>query len=581
VSWEAANPEPGSPPSAQLVIIEPGTARTKLPLATGSNLIGRRVESNSIDVTIRLSGSNVSRRHAELKVDPDGRCELVDLDSQNGTYVNGLRVNTSALESGDVVAIGNYKLMFVVSSGASAEASGLEGQRAAGPYQPPTHGIEKATTVVELADYASSLDMGTTILRPVEDVMAPIVGDTPIEAAEKIIEDSARISQITRKTHMLSILYQASRALISATSLNDLLDKVMDLVFEKVKAERGVMILVDGGTGEWTTEKVRYSNGVKVDEKIVLSKSIAGMALREKKSVLINDALLDPGLMKQESVKLLGIRSAMCVPLTHLDTVLGLIYLDTSADSDHFTQDDLDIITALGNHAAIAINQAQLNDRIGQQDAFRRKMERYHSPAVIDRILQRPEDVLDVHEAEVTVLFADITDFTVFCERHRPEIVRNMLNEYFGEMTDVIFKHEGTLDKYIADEILAVFGVPFAHSNDPERALMTALEMQEALERLNSRRSPEMQFRVKIGINTGLVLVGDIGCMRRMDYTVLGDPVNTAKRIETSALPNQILVGPSTYERVSDDKFRLLPRKAIQLKGKSEPIQLYELEGIA
>ena len=577
---QAVSPEPGSPPSAQLVIISPGTARTKLPLANGSNVIGRRVASDSKDVAIRLPGLNVSRRHAELKVGPSGNCELVDLDSKNGTYVNGLRVNTSTLESGDVVSIGNYKLMFVVSSGDSAEASGLKDQRAAEPDQ-PTHAIVKPTTVVELADYASSLDMGKTVFRPVEDVMAPIVGETPIDAGEKIIEDSARISQITRKTQMLSILYQASKALISATSLNDLLDKVMDLVFEKVKAERGVMILVDGKTGGWTTEKVRYTNGVKADEKIVLSKSIASMALTEKKSVLINDALLDPGLMKQESVKLLGIRSAMCVPLTHLDNVLGLIYLDTSSDSERFTQDDLDIITALGNHAAIAINQAQLNDRIRQQEAFRRKMERYHSPAVIDRILQGPENALDVHEADVTVLFADITDFTVFCEKHSPAVVRNMLNEYFGEMTEVIFKHEGTLDKYIADEILAVFGVPFAHGDDAERALLTALEMQEALERLNSRRPPEMRFRVKIGINTGHVLVGDIGCMRRMDYTVLGDPVNTAKRIQTSAQPNQILVGSSTYEQVSRDKFRLLPRKAIQLKGKSGPIQLYELQGIA
>ncbi|MBN2209640.1 MAG: GAF domain-containing protein [Candidatus Coatesbacteria bacterium] len=564
--------------SARLVIVEPGSAKAEYLLSTGTNVIGRRVIKDSLGINIALPGSNVSRRHAKLSLRPDGHCELEDLESKNGTYVNGLRVETTELESGDVIAVGNFKLAFVL----SGHVPGLEkapGPTKSGVIQQPRLVASGGGPLVELADQDSPLDMQKTIMRPIEEIMRPFASATPVVAGE-LGTDSAQLLQLRKKTKMLSILYRAGEALISAASLDDLLEKVMDLVFENINAKRGLMILVDSETGEWTPANVRYASDAKAGEKIVLSKSIAGMALREKKSILINEPLLDPSLKTQESVKLLGIRSAMCVPLSHLDAVLGLIYLDTSDDSHRFTQDDLDMITALGNHAAVAISQAQLNDKIRKQDIFRRRMAQYHSPAVIDRIVQGPEGALDVHEAEVTILFADITDFTVFCEKHKPAVVRDMLNEYFSEMTEVIFNREGTLDKYVADEILAIFGVPFPHSDDPERALLTALEMREALKRLNSTRPPDMVFQVKIGINTGRVLVGDIGCLKRMDYTILGAPVNTAKRIETAALPDQILVGPSTYNGVKNNVFDLRPTKAIPLKGTSTPIQLYELAGM-
>jgi adenylate cyclase len=577
VTQQPVSPASGEAQSAKLVIIEPGSARTEHPLSTGTNLIGRKVAENTLGVDIRLPGSNVSRRHVRLELNQAGGCELIDLESKNGTYVNGLRVETVALESSDIIAIGNYKLMFVLSGYAPSGDRRLDKSAAIDQLTLMT-GADRP--LVELADSDLSLDMEKTIVRPVAEIMRPFVAGAPTAVPGDLDIEPSQVSLLTKRTQMLSVLYKASKALISAGSLDDLLETVMDLVFENVDAKRGVMILVDEESGEWIPKKARYVNDAKPGEKIVLSKSIAGLALREKKSVLINDALLDPSLKSQESVRILGIRSAMCVPVSHLDNVLGLIYLDTSDDSNRFTQDDLDMITALGAHAAVAISQAQLNSKIRKQDIFRRQMARYHSPAVIDRIVQRPEDALDLHEAEVTILFADITDFTVFCERHKPAVVRNMLNEYFSEMTDVIFRREGTLDKYIADEILAVFGVPFPHSDDPERALLTALEMRQALKRLNGRRPPDMRFQVKIGINSGRVLVGDIGCLKRMDYTVLGAPVNTAKRIETAALPDQILVGPSTFNSTKDKIFDLRPTKAIPLKGRSTPVQLYELAGM-
>ncbi|MBN1592958.1 MAG: GAF domain-containing protein [Candidatus Coatesbacteria bacterium] len=570
-----ASPTFQKSPSAKLVIMEPGSAKTELSISIGSNVIGRRIEGNRLNVDIELPGTNISRRHVRLELDKTGRCELVDLESKNGTYVNGLRAETVSLTPNDIIGVGNYKLQFVpVGLGMSAPDTGDFALKSA------SLSAGDASPLIELTDNDASIDMQKTILRPVAEIMRPFAAGGAVGLPEELTAESPKVSLLTKRTRMLSVLYKASKALISAVSLDDLLETVMDLVFENVDAKRGVMVFVDEETGEWIPKKARYVDGEKTHEKIVISKSIAGIALKEKKAVLITDALLDPGLKRQESIRMLGIRSAMCVPVSHLDNMLGFIYLDTSEKFRRFTQDDLDMITALSAHAAMAISQAQLNDKLREQENFRRQMARYHSPAVIDRIMQRPENALEVHEAYVTILFSDITDFTVFCDRHEPAVVRSMLNEYFSEMTEVIFKREGTLDKYIADEILAVFGVPFSHDDDPERALLTALEMREALSKLNARRPLEMRFQAKIGINSGKVLVGDIGCLKRMDYTILGAPVNTAKRIETTAKPDQILVGPSTYNKISDKVFDLRPTKAIPLKGRSTPVQLYELIGI-
>ena len=562
---------PDSGVLAKLVVLEPGTARTAYPLSSGSFVVGRLASSESREVSIPLGGLNVSRNHARLEAEDSGHFTLTDLNSKNGTYVNGLKIDSVALSEGDIIGIGNYRLLY---SEVEAEEERASVDRTSSKR--PTDLVAASDSVVELTDEMSDLEIGKTIMVPVEEVIRPVVRETQEEPEP----GESGITRLSKKNQMLSVLYQASKALISTSSSDELLETLMDLAFSTVKAQRGLLLMPDGDKKEWSVKKVRYSEDREPDGKITLSRSIASRATKENKAVLINDAMVDPGLKGKESVQLLGIRSAMCVPLTHQNRTLGLLYLDTTKDSTQFRQDDLDVITALGNIAAVAIAQAQLNEELARQEEFRRRMARYHPPAVIERIMAGPANALDVQEAEVTVLFADITDFTTFCEKNEPKMVRDMLNEYFGEMIEVIFKREGSLDKFIADEVLAVFGVPFPHPDDPERALLTALQMREALKKLNAKRPEHLRFKIKTGINTGRVLVGDIGCLRRMDYTVIGGPVNVAKRIETYAQPDQILIGRATYELVKDGRFELEPSGSLKLKGKDEPEQLHELIGM-
>ena len=185
---------------------------------------------------------------------------------------------------------------------------------------------------------------------------------------------------------------------------------------------------------------------------------------------------------------------------------------------------------------------------------------------------------LDVQEKEVTILFSDIQGFTSMSERLSPAEIANLLNDYFSLMTDIIFKHGGTLDKYIGDAIMAIFGAPFSHKDDAVRAVRAAVEMREELKNLMTRKDDSVKFNVRIGINTGDVVAGNIGSLQRMEYTVLGDAVNTAARLETMSKPGQILIGEQTY-KLAKDFFEIKPVGKWKVKGKEKEVMVYEVKG--
>jgi adenylate cyclase len=351
----------------------------------------------------------------------------------------------------------------------------------------------------------------------------------------------------------------------------------MELVFETVKAQRGFIMLIDEETGKLDTKIVKYSDDdFDKTQKITISKTIADTVIKQKAGILSSDAAIDPRFQAGESIRIIGIRSCMCVPLWNKDKIIGILYVDSLMSKSQFTSDDLDLLASMANHAAIGIEQARLNEQIIQEQKIRQKLERYHSPEVVNIIISKKGEDLNVKNTKATILFADITNFTPFCERYEPQVVRIYLNEFFEVMTDIVFEFRGTLDKYLGDGLLALFGAPITEENDPERAILSALEMSKALIEINEKREPDMRFQIRTGINTGYVLAGDIGSVRRMDYTVLGDPVNTTQRISAAARPDQILISESTYQEVKH-LFKLKKLDQIRVKGKKEEIPVYEV----
>jgi adenylate cyclase len=228
------------------------------------------------------------------------------------------------------------------------------------------------------------------------------------------------------------------------------------------------------------------------------------------------------------------------------------------------------------------IEQASLNEQIREEERMRNRLERFHSPQVIEMILkggqETKDNIMEPKDLTATILFTDIIGFTPLSEKMPPRDINMILNQFFSRMTDIIFEYDGTLDKYIGDALMAVFGAPMEKEGDAERAIFAALKMRQELDEMMKKAEEGKRFNVRIGINTGRVVAGNMGSPKRMDYTVIGDPVNIASRLESIANPNQILIGEETYRHVKG-KFKINKVGAKKVKGKTQEVMVYEVIG--
>jgi adenylate cyclase len=312
------------------------------------------------------------------------------------------------------------------------------------------------------------------------------------------------------------------------------------------------------------------------------SKSIINRVIKDKVALLTSNAMTDSRFDHGKSIFIQRIRSAMCVPLWKKDKIIGVIQLDTVRYDNQFDNDDLELLKAIGSQMAMIIEQASLNEQIREEERMRSRLERFLPPQVVDMILRGGQEtkdyIMEPKDLTATILFTDIIGFTRLSERMPPRKVNMLLNQFFSRMSDIVFKYDGMLDKYVGDGLMAVFGAPMEKENDAERAIRAALEMRRELSAMMNKAGAERKFNIRIGINTGRVLAGNIGSPKRMDYTVIGDAVNTSSRLESLAEPNQILIGEGTYLHVKG-KFNIRSVGSKRVKGKRAEILAYEILG--
>jgi adenylate cyclase len=195
---------------------------------------------------------------------------------------------------------------------------------------------------------------------------------------------------------------------------------------------------------------------------------------------------------------------------------------------------------------------------------------------IIKSAFESLDDLMEANDREATILFTDIIGFTSLTENMQPREINTLLNRFFSRMTDIVFEYDGTLDKYIGDSLMAIFGAPIEKKDDAERAVSAAIKMRQELLAMTEKTDGNPKFGIRIGINTGHVVAGNIGSPKRMEYTVIGTPVNIASRLESLAQPNQIIIGEETCRRVKG-KFKIHEIGLREVKGASEPVMAYEV----
>jgi adenylate cyclase len=380
-----------------------------------------------------------------------------------------------------------------------------------------------------------------------------------VSQADSAVVHARTYGRLQQRNKELEIIYRVDRVRDSGLDFDSLLNAILNELCQAIEAEMGFIMLFD-------------RRGQQLELKASTEGNIFSMAEHYHLVEEAAEEALYLGDLVNRSALSAEIHSLICVPLVLREEIIGVFGAINRRGMEGFDRKDERLLLAITSQVDTAIFESLEKQRI------RSTFSRYVSPKVVDLMLKTDQDFLKVDRALLTVLFSDMRGFTSVTERTDPDILMSFLNEHLAAMTEVIDRQEGTVDKFVGDEVVALFGAPMPMKDHAYRAVCTALEMQQAHQELMAGwvKAGHEAVPIGIGINTGEVIVGNIGCQRQMDYTAIGDNMNLASRICGVARGGQILISQATYQLIRQDVV-VHEMAPVQVKGKAQPVQLYEV----
>jgi adenylate cyclase len=389
------------------------------------------------------------------------------------------------------------------------------------------------------------------------DLLEAVVSQT-----DSAVVHARTYGHLQQRNKELETIYRIDRIRDSGLGFQPMLNAVLNELCQAITAEVGFIMLFDEMGQQLELKASTESDIFAIAGHYRLVQETANEALW--KAMLINRRDLDP-----------RIHSIICIPLILRETIIGIFGAVNGPKLRAFDSEDEIMLTAIASQIDTAIFESL------EKRKLRSAFERSVGPQVMEAILASGKEFLKGERSQVTVLFSDMRGFTSVAERTEAESLVTVLNEHLEAMTSIVMKHEGTLDKFVGDEVMALFGAPLPLKDHALRAVRTALEMQHAHKELMAHWEAAGQEAVPIGIgiNSGDMIVGQIGSSKFTDYTVIGDNVNVGARLCGVAQGHQILISEPTYELVHHAVVvnELVP---IQVKGRVQPVQTYEVIGL-
>ncbi len=552
---------------AYLEIVE-GNNRGKTVRLTAEIVIGRNADN-----AVYLPDSSVSRQHAVVR-QKENFFTIVDCGSSNGTFVNKRALHRHVpqpLYEGDEIVIGSARMLF----------------RSEGMDPLATKKKVSAATVL-VADNAKLPHSGGMTMIFTSETQAPKVSATMDASASDILAMHANGKQNTSSLHdalrRLQAMVKVSQDLGALTKPESLLENIMSSIFDMFPhADRAFIMLRDSINGKLVPAMgSSRDKGKQSTEEFPVSRTIVNAVMENKQSILSSDAQKDDRFISQQSIVSLSIRSLMCAPFICKGEILGVINVDTMSSRHAFSSDDLAMLTGIAGQAAIAIKNAELYAAVEKETQTRTQLSRYLSPDVVEGVLDGTIPLkLGGERKNGTVLFCDIVGFTAISETLEATGVVDLLNKYFRITTAIITRHNGTLHKFGGDMIMAFWNVMVKDDDAQANAIRSSIEMQAAVWMFDCELASAEQLPVYVGIgcNTGEFAGGNVGGIDRMEYTVIGDNVNLAQRIEGLASRWQVFAAAQTYDPASHLCAAIrLPQTNV--KGKSQAISVFSIRGI-
>ena len=531
------------------------------------------------DNEIVLNDRRVSRKHAFIfnegtafKV-VDGYVENGQLfRSVNHVFVNDEMRLEHVLNDADVLIIGESRLEF-------RESEEISTTKSRGP-------ITLSSTIGRELPRSQEVNFDDSPLGHTQVAISvnEIIGRKSNLTIESAVATAEEIKDLRRKAKFLDLLFEMSKTLGTVFDLEEIFEKATDLIFRGTPADRVIALLADEA-GDYDSlyqigAKTRDESFAKLSEKLTVSRTITRRVMEDGVAILSQDAKTDEQFQGAESIVSQGVRSTICAPLITQSGIHGVLYADRLDPFAAFRQDHLELISAVGAQTAVTVETVKAHKRLAREEVARANYSRFMPEYVVQQLLENPDSFrLGGANQMITVLFADIRGFTAISENENPEKVVGLLNQYFTAMTEIIFEHGGTLDKYIGDGLMALFGAPTATPDDARNALNAAVAMQKRLVTLKGELAEQGFDRIAIGIglHTGVATIGYIGSERRSEYTAIGDTVNLASRLESNTIGGQILISEATA-LAAGNIFPMIKREPLTVKNRKQAVDLFEVK---